>query len=123
MKAAWTARSTVTCQRCHKTFIRDKSIRKFCSRHCSLKGRPTKGYRHVTVRGKTTTEQRYVMEQYIGRPLHPFESVHHKNGVRTDNRISNLELWTRPHPYGQRVSDLVSFVVEHYADHVRKAIT
>jgi hypothetical protein len=65
---------------------------------------------------------RVVMERIIGRTLERNETVHHKNGIRHDNRPSNLELWVKTQLAGQRVTDLIAFVVEHYPNAVRAAL-
>jgi hypothetical protein len=65
------------------------------------------------------------VERHLGRPLRRFEHVHHINGIRSDNRIENLQIWCAPskasdrtdgQPYGQRPEDLVEFGLEFYPD-------
>lgn len=57
-------------------------------------------------------EHRFVMSELLGRPLLPHESVHHLNGDRLDNRVKNLELWSKSQPPGQRVKDKVTWARE-----------
>lgn len=92
---------------------------KYCSRQCYWKtvseavkkrgGRPSpfkgkgKGWLHKATgyivmvhpkTGKKILQHRYVMESDIKRPLLRHENVHHKNRIKTDNRLDNLELMT-----------------------------
>lgn len=80
----------------------------------------TNGYVRVSVPGSRGWRIRHehclVMEEVLGRPLHDGETVHHKNGVRADNRPDNLELWSQAHSRGQRVVDLVEFVCRWYPE-------
>ena len=67
-------------------------------------------------------EHRYIMEEHLGRELVAGENVHHINGVRDDNRIENLEVWVSPQPYGQRIPDLVDYLVTYHREAVETAL-
>ena len=79
--------------------------RQFCSRECYYKYRckvklledgefrlNSDGY---VVDRRNRRMHRVIMEQYLGRPLRPDEHIHHVDGRRNNNFISNLELLSR----------------------------
>lgn len=74
-------------------------------------------YRKVDGKTVAAPEHRVFMEEYLGRELLPHENVHHINGIRNDNRLENLELWTINQPSGQRVSDLLEWAIDLITSH------
>lgn len=121
----------VACEWCGAPFatpIRTKDghvrmARRFCSSSCAAQFRASKykqrgtRQRVVDARGYVRIfkpdhpnaqangyimEHRHVMAEALGRPLQPTEVVHHKNGVKADNRLENLELMTNTEHGGLR---------------------
>lgn len=56
-------------------------------------------------RTKIILEHIFIKSQELGRPMRKGETVHHINGIRSDNRVENLELFTSRHPSGVRHED------------------
>lgn len=77
------------------------------------------GYKQLLLKDHpNSAKSGYVMEhvvfmaEKIGRPLRKGETVHHKNGIRDDNRIENLELWVNTIRFGQRLDDRLNHCKE-----------
>ncbi len=68
-------------------------------------------------------QHREVVERALGRLLRSEETVHHRNGIRHDNRPENLELWTRDHGAGVRVKDVVQHAMEMLARYAPEMLT
>lgn len=111
------AASGKTCENCGVSI---KWSAKFCKVHIRKSATDKRGYVRLygyadhpnASKGGRIFQHVLVMAEHLGRPLLPEENVHHKNGVRHDNRIENLELWSTTQPSGQRVEDKVAWAKE-----------
>lgn len=76
-------------------------------------GAPKK--RSLLTKHRTThmLEHRYVMSKHLGRAILPWETVHHKDGNRANNDISNLELRSGQHGPGIIISDGVHACLDY----------
>lgn len=117
------------CELCKTEFLvlPSRNHKRFCSRSCGIKTKHTQGilkspagwnkgkgagivttnggYRMITVgKHKMMLEHRLVMEKHLGRKLKTFEHIHHIDGNKLNNKISNLE-----------ITNVIDHAKEHYA--------
>ena len=70
-------------------------------------------YHHRRQRGAPYVfEHIKVMEALVGRNIYRDETIHHRNGIKNDNRPENLELRAGNHGKGQSIEDLRAWAKE-----------
>lgn len=108
------------CESCKEDYLGEPGTR-YCSSKCMGVGKMGaahprwKGGRHtnsrtgyvfLSINGKYVMEHRHVMSEHLGRPLLRTEQVHHKDGNKSNNNISNLELCSSAVEHRQKHSKL-----------------
>ena len=117
-------KETCKCHRCRigKGYFKGKNnpmwkggIKKMKTGYIYVYIDETSPYYSMVAKGVGTgyvAQHRLVIAESIGRPLTKSETVHHKNGLKWDNRIENLELWSSNHHSGQRLEDQIKWAIE-----------
>jgi hypothetical protein len=104
-------RQSPTSTKCKKCSLEEKEIE-----NKKIKQIDRAGYIRVKSSGHPRAnthgyvlEHILIVEKRIGRFVGKTETIHHINGIRSDNRDENLELWDKNHPPGQRNSEKMPF--------------
>lgn len=124
------------CKKCSTRYeVYPSDPKEFCGRDCydqsrleaSLGSRKTNSDGYVLVKRPDSPiaqpstgyvfEHRLVMSEHLERPLFTHETPHHKNGVRDDNSLDNLELWSVSQPAGQRVQDKIDWAIAFLSEY------
>lgn len=91
------------CKLCKSNFEKNHKTQKFCSQVCSNRAIAISrragfvdkdGYKIIQISGRKYREHRYVWLQAYGSIPKGY-IVHHRNGIKLDNTLKNLQLMTR----------------------------
>uniref|UniRef100_A0A6M3KIE1 Putative homing endonuclease n=1 Tax=viral metagenome TaxID=1070528 RepID=A0A6M3KIE1_9ZZZZ len=84
------------CWQCYTNLPRDEKVKSILKNGL---WRDSQGYTHIykpdhpnATKQGYVLEHRFVMAEYLGRPLTKREIVHHFNAIKDDNRLCNLAL-------------------------------
>lgn len=125
-RECFTKRKNITriCPTCKKTFtVWACRKKKYCGSKCWGEGIR----KHEVVLYRGTKYYKTTFGYYVSRPkgkhgimlhrqvyedehkikLNDWNTIHHLNGIKTDNRPENLELWEFNHGKGHRVTDKI----------------
>lgn len=86
-------------QACRESFVTGENPNRFATKDGYVMVRVGRGAPGAFGNGYMP-EHRLVMQEHLGRPLEPHETVHHINGDTADNRIENLQLRSGRHGKG-----------------------
>ena len=128
-------RPCIICLKPITTWASRKKI-KTCSRKCAgiaIRKRPVVTYNNITYyrnnygyyvsrpKGKHGVMlHRQVYQDHHNIILEPYYTIHHIDGNKINNNISNLELWSDRHPSGVRFKDIHLYAKN--PDHVEEIV-